>query len=132
MKPRTVFKGTLIAGIITIAVLMGCATFETNAYRTLGTINATVSTLMDAFADEQVAGRTTPDFDDKVWKLYANYQALRVPARIAIDGYRYGTNTQQRVEAILTQVATNKEAIRQLVLSLVLTDTKKTSLQKLP
>lgn len=132
MKPRTVFKGTLIAGIITIAVLMGCATFETNAYRSLSIMNTTVQTLMDAFADESVNGRTTPDFDNRVWTLYANYQNMRVPARMAIDGYRAGTNTAERVEFILSQVATNKEAIRQLILSLVLSPDKKTTIKKLP
>lgn len=123
---------TKLALILAAAFLVGCATFETNAYRTLGTINTTVQTLMDAFADESVAGRTTPDFENKVWTLYANYQNMRVPARIAIDGYRAGTNSQERVEAVLTAVSTNKEAIRKLILSLVLPAEKKTTLQKLP
>lgn len=134
MKPRTYSGPIWFASLITLGILLvwGCATFETNAYRSLGVMNATVQTMMDAFADESVHGRTTPEFDAKVWSLYASYQNIKVPARMAIDGYRAGTNTEQRVNAILSQVATNKEAIRQLILSLVLSPDKKTRIQELP
>lgn len=87
---------------------------------------------MTTWADESVSGRTTPALDFKVTSAYTNYQHSMAVARIAIDGYRGGSNTQDRVTATLIQLAGNKELLRQLILSLVLPPAKQTTIQKLP
>lgn len=122
-------------GLLLVAAALfiyGCATFETNAYRTVGVSKATVRTFMDTWADMQVAGKTTPALDAQVITAYTNYLNSGIVAKMVIDGYRAGTNSQQRVDAVLIQVAANKELLRNLILSLTLPSTARTSVLKAP
>lgn len=122
----------ILSTIAIVALLVGCATFETSAYRSIGITAHTVDVLMTTWADESVAGRTTPQIDAAVTKAYTNYQSGMAVAKIAIDGYRGGTNSQERVTATLSELAKNKEALRNLILSLALPAENRTKVLTLP
>lgn len=125
-------RRNLIGLAFIVSILVGCATFETNAYRTIGVTAHTVDSLMVTWADESVAGRTTAQLDASVVAAHATYQKSMAAAKVAVDAYRAGRGSQDAVVAVMGELSRNKEVLRKLILSLVLTPSQTTSIQKLP
>lgn len=128
MKPQT----RLWMAALTAVILIGCATFETNAYRTIGVTGHTVDILMTTWADASVTTNSTPDLDARITAANSYYRQSMALAKVAIDGYRAGTNTQAAVNAALSAMTKNKENLRELILMLVLPQNQRTEIQKLP
>lgn len=128
MNTRTAVGLAFVASVI----LIGCATFETNAYRSLGITAHTVDVLMTTWADASVATNTTPALDLQVMSAHLHYRQAMALAKISIDAYRGGTNTQSAVNFALQAVASSKEDLRKLILMLVLPQNQRTEIQTLP
>jgi hypothetical protein len=125
------FLASLIAGIALVWAFTGCATFETTAYRTLGTTAATVDTIMVAYADAYAQGQSTPAIDKKVDELWLEYRRATIVAKIAVETYRAGKGSEDAVYAALAGLAANKEQLRALILTIV-RPAKAAVIQKLP
>lgn len=134
MKPRTITGPIVFTSLLTIGILVvwGCATFETNAYRTLGVTAHTVDIMMTTWADASVASNTTPQLDRQVEQAHAHYRQVMSLAQAAINGYRAGTNSQSAVNFALEAVTSSKEDLRKLILMLVLPQNQRNEIQKLP
>lgn len=132
-KPRmnSTMKTLILLPLATLLFLTACATFEVNAYRTLGVTAHTVDTLMTTWADASVAGRTNPDLDARVTAANGEYRRQMSATKLVIESYRSGAATQDQVTAALSAVAANKAAILNLIIPLV-TPAKATELRGLP
>lgn len=128
MRPRTAIGLAFVASVI----LIGCATFETNAYRSIGITAHTVDVLMTTWADASVATNTSPALDRQVEAAHAHYRQAMSLAQASIAAYRAGTNSQSAVNFALEAVASSKEDLRKLILMLILPQNQRTEIQKLP
>lgn len=64
---------TAFAAILIVA-LVSCASFVRNSYVTLSTAATVVEVARATYADFYAAGKVPQELDDKVAKVYANYQ----------------------------------------------------------
>jgi phage tail protein X len=131
MKPRIKLPTITAGALVAVWLLSGCATFETTAYRTLGTTAATVDTVMTAYADAYAAGQSTPAIDRKVDELWLEYRKATLASKIAVETYRAGKGSEDAVYAALAGLAANKEQLRALILTIVL-PSKAAAIQRLP
>jgi hypothetical protein len=90
-----------------------------------------VDTLMTAYADAYAAGYSTRAIDKKVDELWLEYHKAKVAAKIAIDAYKKGAGSEDAVYATLSSLASNKEQLRALILTIVRPE-KAAAIQKLP
>jgi hypothetical protein len=70
------------------AVAIGCATMETTAYRSIGSVAVTVDTAMQAWGDAVRAGVVTPDQEVAVKAGYLKYQSAMRTANAALTAYK--------------------------------------------
>lgn len=98
--------------LILLAALLGCATPEQGAYRTIGTITVSVDTSMNVWGDAVRAGRTSPDDQARVRAAYEHYQSAMRLARVTVI-----TTTSQPEGAtkLETTLATAEAASGQLI-----------------
>ncbi len=83
MKPRYTIPTLLLLAVM----LAGCATFQSNAGKSLVTIAQTVDAAMKGWATYAVASGTVTDADHaKVRDAYLKYQACMVTAQAAYQG----------------------------------------------
>lgn len=72
-----------IPAFIAAPVLTGCSTPEQTAYRSIGSIAATVDGAMQGWGEWVRAGRATDGQQAQVRKAYGEYQAVMRVARVA-------------------------------------------------
>jgi hypothetical protein len=70
------------------AVAIGCATLETTAYRSIGSVAVTVDTAMQAWGDAVRAGDVTPAQEAVVKSAYLKYQSAMRTANAALTAYK--------------------------------------------
>jgi hypothetical protein len=70
--------------LLLLAALLGCATPEQTAYRTIGVITASVDGAMNGWGDYVRSGAATADEQARVRQAYERYQATMRLARIAV------------------------------------------------
>jgi hypothetical protein len=69
-------------------VLAGCASLETNAYRTIGSTAVTVDAAMRGWGDYVRAGKATPANQVAVKGAYLRYQTAMTVAQQAVIVYK--------------------------------------------
>lgn len=107
----------LLLPLLALLFLLGCASLETNAYRTIGSTAVTVDTAMQGFADATVRGLTTPEQQMNVKAAYNRYQEAMRVAKGSVTIYRT-TKDQNQLTAALDAVAIASAHIIDLALPL--------------
>lgn len=105
---KTIRSFFSIIYIVALMLSFGCTSVERTAYITTGSVIATVDAAMNGWGDAVRAGKTTPEQENRVRKLYAEYQdALQIERKL-ITAYKQTqdkdslrkANTQLRSAAV--------------------------------
>lgn len=95
-------RNTLVA-IALAALVMGCATFQQNAGKTLATIATTVDAAMTGWATYvTVSGTVTPAQQAQVKSAYEKYQACMATALAAYNGLSSSAGQPSWTQALTT------------------------------
>jgi Mrp family chromosome partitioning ATPase len=98
--------------LLLLAALLGCATPEQSAYRTIGTITVSVDGTMNGWGDFVRAGHAEPADEARVKAAYERYQSAMRLARIAV----ITSKTQpDGASTLQTALATTQAASGQLI-----------------
>lgn len=98
-------------------LLTACATFESNAYKTLGTVAVTVDAAMNGWGDYVRLGKATRQQELVVRDAYEDYQLAMSLASAAVTAYRSSGN-KPPLEAAMAGLDTAKNEIIDLILRL--------------
>jgi tagatose-1,6-bisphosphate aldolase non-catalytic subunit AgaZ/GatZ len=98
MKKITALLGTVLLA----AYLCGCASLETNAYKTIGSTAVAVDASMNAWGDYVRAGKTTVAQEQQVRAAYANYQKSMKTAQALVTAYRKAPTNKPALELSMT------------------------------
>jgi hypothetical protein len=132
MIPR--LNRTIPLALVLLAFLflpIGCVGPRRAAYISVGTISATVTTLMDVWGEETELGHTTPQFDATVLAYYKQFQVVAAKAKIVQRAIYAGTQTDDSILPLLEELSKNRRLIADMIYTIV-TPEKKAALQKLP
>ena len=94
-----------LLSILLAVMLVGCATFEVTAYRTIATTTATVDVAMNSWGEAVRSGLTTPEQQAKVRKLYDEYDSLAKTARALAISYKSNPDKNGLSQAVDAAVA---------------------------
>ena len=98
--------------LLLLAALIGCASPEQGAYRTIGVITNTVDGSMNGWGDYVLAGLATANEQAAVRAAYERYQASLRLARIATSA---ATTTPDGATQLDTALAATQAASGQLI-----------------
>ena len=96
----------------------GCASFETNAYRTLGTTATLVDAAMQAWGGWVREGQATPTDEKRVREAYQSYQSAMRSARVVMESHMMEPNPRA-AEHVLTVVAASAGPVIELIRGLL-------------
>lgn len=87
--------------VLALAFVVGCASLEVNAYRTLSSVQVAVDTGMKIFAMQVVAGKVDAATVSKARDAYAGYQLAYQLAEAAITTWKSvgGPFPQEKIDA---------------------------------
>lgn len=91
---------------LTVLSLLGCATTQlTTTYRTLGTVEATVSTGMSIYFDLVLQGKVPADKQREVKTAYNAYYGALQAAHAAVAAYNAGTASGDPLPTVNAAIA---------------------------
>jgi hypothetical protein len=107
IKPTTGTTAMLVAGLMGLSMLSGCATFETRSYQSLSAISLTVDAARLSYLDYTDTHGVDEAKDKAIRSGYANYQwAMRMAKAIIIEHKKStSTVTDAQVTKAITDVA---------------------------
>ena len=85
-----------ILSVLLLALAVGCATFETTAYRIIGSTAIAVDGAMTAWGDYVRSGQATPEQEARARAAYERYQTAMRSARIAVTAWKQAGGTEPR------------------------------------
>ncbi len=113
VAPLTV--SLITASLITATLLTGCASLDTNAYKTIGTTANLVDGAMRGWGDYVRAGRATPDDESRVRAAYEKYQAAMRAARAAVNTYHTAPDNEVPLQTALSALSSASGEIVNLI-----------------
>lgn len=95
-----------IAIILPLILILGCASFTTNAFKSLGVTATVVDTARQVYNNEFYdQGKITPEFDAKVLKAYTAYQSSMKLAMTAVQDYQKLADLGQKPDVTMVNKA---------------------------
>ena len=96
---------------ILAAVAVGCASFQTNSYRTVGVITTSVEAARQAFVAYENTGAVTQKQHDQVQAVYVKYQLAMKVAADAFVAYNLTKNQDALTVALNAAAASSADVI---------------------
>ena len=119
-------KQIMVIILLGVLTAVGCASFERNAYRVVGTTTTLVDAAMNAWGDYVRSDAATAEQEAKVKATYMKYQLTGATAKAVIDSYRKNLLTENEVNAALKAASENAAALIDLIVSFLPADKGKT------
>ncbi len=101
--------------LLLLAALLGCATPEKGAYRTIGTITVSVDAAMNGWGDYVRTGQATAQDEARVKAVYEHYQAAMRLARVTV----FTSKTQPEGATTLDNALATAQASSGQLISLI-------------
>lgn len=106
---------TNLALVALWALLIGCASPETTAYRIIGSTIITVDSAMKGWGDWVRAGKATRGDEVKVKAAYEHYQASMGVVEAAVMAYKLNPSDGTALEKALTALEQSRGALITLI-----------------
>ena len=101
------------------AYLCGCASLETNAYKTIGSTAVAVDASMNAWGDYVRAGKSTVAQEQQVRAAYAKYQQSMKTTQKLVTAYRAAPTNKPALELSMTALNEAVTLLQQLTVKAI-------------